>query len=141
VRARKLFDDGRPARVGLYPNGVLVQTAGLFGGRAGVLPGAAVRNARDKQAAEVGIGALVTLTSPNDIAELRLAGGSGFGDPLQRSIEAVQRDLDGGYVTVQAAQCDYGCVVGADDRIDVAASRKLRQRLAAEATAQEDAEG
>jgi 5-oxoprolinase (ATP-hydrolysing)/N-methylhydantoinase A len=31
IRARKLFDDDRPAQVGLYPSGVLVQTQGLFG--------------------------------------------------------------------------------------------------------------
>jgi 5-oxoprolinase (ATP-hydrolysing)/N-methylhydantoinase A len=140
VRARKLFDDRRPAQVGLYPNGVLVQTRGLFGGRAGMLPSATVRSARDGQAAEVGIGALVTLTSPDEVAELRLAGGSGFGNPLQRPFEAVQRDLDGGYVTPQAARADYGCIVGADGLIDRIETRKLRAQLAAEPTTQHTAE-
>jgi 5-oxoprolinase (ATP-hydrolysing)/N-methylhydantoinase A len=128
VRARKLFDDGRPAQVGLYPNGVLVETQGLFGGRAAELPGAAVRNVKGEQISDVGIGALITLTSPDEVAELRLAGGSGFGDPLQRSLEAVQRDLDGGYVTPKSARCDYGCVVDTDGRIDIAATHDLRRR-------------
>jgi 5-oxoprolinase (ATP-hydrolysing) len=130
VRARKLFDDGRPAQVGLYPNGVLVQTPGLFGGRPGILPGAAVRNTCSVEEDGVGIGALVTLTSAQEIAELRLAGGSGFGDPLQRPFEAVQRDLDGGYITPQAARADYGCVIGANGLVDPIASRRLRAQTA-----------
>jgi 5-oxoprolinase (ATP-hydrolysing) len=119
---------------------VLVQTPGLFGGRAGVLPGTAVRNSRDGQTVEIGIGALVTLTSPDEVAELRLAGGSGFGDPLQRSIEAVQSDLDGGYVTPQGARRDYGCVVGPDGLIDPGASRELRRILDSKIAKQPKAE-
>jgi 5-oxoprolinase (ATP-hydrolysing)/N-methylhydantoinase A len=140
VRARKLFDDGRPAQVGLYPNGVLVQTPGLFGGRPGSLPGAAVRNAPDRQGEEVGIGALVTLTSASEIAELRLAGGSGFGDPLQRPVEAVQRDLDSGYVTPQAARREYGCVIDGNGRIDPIGTRKLRAQVAADPVTRRTAE-
>lgn len=119
---------------------MLVQTPGLFGGRAGVLPGAAVRNSRDGQTAEIGIGALVTLTSPDEVAELHLAGGSGFGDPLQRSIEAVQRDLDGGYVTPQGARRDYGCVAGPNGLIDPGASRELRRNLASNVAKKSKAE-
>jgi N-methylhydantoinase B/oxoprolinase/acetone carboxylase alpha subunit len=80
----------------------------------------------------VGIGALAILASPNDIAELDLAGGSGYGDPLVRPLEAVQSDLDGGYVTPEGARRDYGCVVGDDGRIDAAASEALRSGKVAE---------
>ena len=132
IRARKLFDDDRPAQVGLYPSGVLVQTEGLFGGGAGILPGAAVRNASGEEISDVGVGGLVTLTSADEVAELRLAGGSGFGDPLQREVDAVQRDLDGGYVTSDGARRDYGCVVGPNAQIDARATGDLRCRRAAE---------
>ena len=70
IRARRLFDDGRPAQVGLYPNGVAVGTPGLFGGKPGALARAAVHGADTVDVSDLGIGALVTLASPNDVAEL-----------------------------------------------------------------------
>ncbi len=132
IRARLLFDDGRPAQVGLYPNGVAVPTAGLFGGKSGALARAAMRTDSAEEVSDLGIGALVTMVSPNDIAELDMAGGSGYGDPLQRPLKAVQSDLDDGYVTPEGARRDYGCVVGADGRIDATASEAMRQGKVAE---------
>ena len=104
------------------------------------MAGDAPHECRGKLEAGVGIGALVTLTLADEIAELRLAGGSGFGDPLQRPLEAVQRDLDGGYVTPQAARADYGCILGANGLIDPRSTRKLRAQFAAEPTMQPTAE-
>jgi 5-oxoprolinase (ATP-hydrolysing)/N-methylhydantoinase A len=132
IRARLLFDDGRPAQVGLYPNGVAVPTAGLFGGKSGALARAAMRTDSAEEVSDLGIGALATMVSPNDIAELDMAGGSGYGDPLQRPLKAVQSDLDDGYVTPEGARRDYGCVVGADGRIDATASEAMRQGKVAE---------
>ena len=59
---------------------------------------------------------------------MRLGGGSGYGDPLDRPYAEVQRDLDGEYVTPQGAERDYGCAVASDGRIDAAASEKLRKQ-------------
>ena len=73
---------------------------------------------------DVGVGALSVLETKEACAELRVAGGSGFGDPLERPFEAVQGDLDAGYVTVEGARRDYGCVFGADGAIDWAASER-----------------
>jgi N-methylhydantoinase B/oxoprolinase/acetone carboxylase alpha subunit len=61
-----------------------------------------------------------------------MAGGSGYGDPLVRPLEAVQSDLDDGYVTSEGARRDYGCVVGKDGRIDAAASEMLRAKKVGE---------
>ena len=71
---------------------------------------------------------MVSLRTPDHVAEMLLAGGSGYGDPLDRPYDDVRRDLDGGYVTSQGIERDYGCVVGADGQIDVAASNKLREK-------------
>ena len=125
VTTRKLADDGRPCQVGIYPLGVSKPIPGLFGGRSGALAGGSVT--RDGGAPEgVGVGRLSVLHTPAERAELRVAGGAGFGDPLARPIEAVQRDVDAGYVTPAGARRDYGCVVGADGRIDRAASERVR---------------
>ena len=42
---------------------------------------------------------------------LRLAGGAGYGDPLSRPPEAVLRDVVLGFVTIEAAERDYGVVI------------------------------
>ena len=130
ISARKLDDDGKPCQVGLYPMGVLRPVPGLFGGRPGGRASGRVSRPGGEMH-DVGVGALSVLETPAEYAELRVAGGSGFGDPLQRPFEAVQRDLDAGYVTAEGARRDYGCVVGDDGFIDRAASERLRAGRAA----------
>ena len=77
---------------------------------------------------DYGIGALVTLAAPEQILELRLAGGAGYGDPLDRPVDEVQRDLDQGYITAEGAEREYGCVLG-DGGIDTAATASRRIQL------------
>jgi N-methylhydantoinase B/oxoprolinase/acetone carboxylase alpha subunit len=128
VRVRKLLDDGRPTLASLHPDGVMSRTPGLFGGR----PGGAVRGVmldpEGRVVQDYGIGALVTLSAPNQILELRLAGGAGYGDPLDRPVDEVQRDLDLGYVTAEGTESDYGCVL-ANGRIDPVATAARRVAL------------
>jgi 5-oxoprolinase (ATP-hydrolysing) len=137
IVTRKLLDDARPAQVGLYPNGVGVPTPGLFKGRAGAESRAWVRNDAGEVLTDMGTGGLVVLADPSEISELHLAGGSGYGDPLERPLDAVQEDLDGGYVTAAGAERDYGCVVDTDGRIDAAASDNLREHRSKEPQAAE----
>ncbi len=125
ISARKLEDDGEPCQVGLYPSGVLKPVPGLFGGRPGGRASGHVGRFGGAMR-DVGVGALSVMKTTAEYAELRVAGGSGFGDPLERPFEAVQRDLDAGYVTPEGARRDYGCVVGADGVIDRPASERLR---------------
>ncbi len=133
ISARKLDSDGKPCQVGLYPMGVLKPVQGLFGGRPGGCSGGTVGRF-DGAARDVGVGALSVLETPEEYAELRVAGGSGFGDPLERAFEAVQRDLDAGYITAEGAERDYGCVVGADGVVDRAASERRRAGRAGRAS-------
>ena len=117
VRAAKLHDDGLACQVGLYPNGVKAPVAGLFGGLGGGKAKAWTGNGAGG-GSDLGVGGLATLTSTDQHADMDLAGGAGFGDPLSRSYAEVQRDLDDGLVSQAGAKRDYGCVVDADGVID-----------------------
>ena len=57
-------------------------------------------------------------------------GGGGYGDPLERDVEAVREDVINGYVSIGQARQDYGAVI--DPRtlvIDVKATQELRRKL------------
>ena len=58
-------------------------------------------------------------------------GGGGWGNPIERAIDAVTYDLESGLLTVAGARC-YGVVATADGEIDEAATADLRARMAAE---------
>jgi N-methylhydantoinase B len=59
-----------------------------------------------------------------DWYELRLANGGGFGDPLDRDPELVERDIREGRVDKVLAQQTYGVIAG-----DQAATAALRERM------------
>lgn len=61
-----------------------------------------------------------------DRVRLETPGGGGYGDPWQRPLAAVERDLELGYVTRAAAQAAYGVVFDADGRIDPMATAARR---------------
>jgi N-methylhydantoinase B len=53
------------------------------------------------------------LLHPGDGLHACTPGGGGFGDPLERDVAAVERDLNLGYVSRATAERDYGAVVAA----------------------------
>lgn len=53
----------------------------------------------------------LTLLKPGDEVVMDAAGGGGYGDPMERDPEAVQRDVREGYVSLEAARADYGVVL------------------------------
>jgi 5-oxoprolinase (ATP-hydrolysing)/N-methylhydantoinase A len=93
VRVRKLHGDGRPTLAGLHPDGVLTRTAGLFGGQVGGPVRGLTRDDSGDVVRDHGIGGLVTLTRPDEILEVQLAGGSAMATRSWN--DDVQRDLDG----------------------------------------------
>jgi len=59
---------------------------------------------------------------------VRSPGGGGFGSPFERPVESVVRDVHDGLVSREAAESDYGVVLGRDDcRVDNAATKRLRR--------------
>ncbi len=129
LRVRKLLDDGRPALASVYPEGVAVRQHGLFGGQPGGDTHGWLLDADGNKRKDYGVGELETLTAADQVIELQLAGGSGFGDPLERPLDLVESDLADGYITAAGAAADYGCVVAEDGHIDIAASERRRQAL------------
>jgi N-methylhydantoinase B len=79
-----------------------------------------------------------------DIFVTLVAGGAGYGDPLDREVERVVQDIADGYVSVEGALADYGVVL-ADGKSDLAATeqrraamREQRQLLAVSAAEEDD---
>jgi 5-oxoprolinase (ATP-hydrolysing)/N-methylhydantoinase A len=108
TRLRKLHDDGLPMLASVYPEGVGVTVQGLHGG----LPGGSVRGVvldpDGNVTHDCGTGELVTLTRTDQIVEVQLAGGAGFGDPRARSTELLERDVTEEIVSPESARRDYG---------------------------------
>src|SRR5262249_34834720 len=61
-----------------------------------------------------------------DVISYLASGGGGFGDPFTRDAERVRDDVIDGYISREAAEREYGVVLGDDDAIDVEATRRLR---------------
>ena len=66
-------------------------------------------------------------------------GGGGYGSALARDLQAVERDLNGGYISRETAERDYGVVIAQDHTLatgthrytlDSDASEKRRKELA-----------
>jgi N-methylhydantoinase B len=68
----------------------------------------------------------------NDVVVMRNAGGGGYGDPLDRSLENVIEDVQLGYVDRAKAHGIYGVVFGDDLVADSPASDQLRRRMRAD---------
>ena len=110
LRIRKLYSDDRPVYVSVLPDCVLSRNPGLFGGEAGAPGAGRVRAFKDGEECvdDCGIGRLVIVNRTDQVVELQLAGGAGYGQAAERSPEQVRRDLELGYITAAAARQQYG---------------------------------
>jgi N-methylhydantoinase B len=61
-----------------------------------------------------------------DVVGLLTSGGGGWGNPLDRPVERVRRDVLGGFVSAESAPDDYGVVPAATGELDVADTERLR---------------
>jgi len=59
------------------------------------------------------------------------AGGGGYGNPLERDPEMVEKDVLEGYVSIEAAKKDYGVVIDPKTmKVDTDATKRLRAESA-----------
>ena len=106
VKIRKLYDDKIISKAGIYPNGIMSPTNGLFGGKPSLVAKAWFINRNNKKI-DLGTGGIIDLISPKEVACLRLAGGSGYGNPRKRKIKDIKNDLKEEYVSLTKATKDY----------------------------------
>jgi N-methylhydantoinase B len=63
-----------------------------------------------------------------DVMRLYTSGGGGWGNPLDRPVERVRRDVLGGFVSAASARDDYGVVIdAASGDVDEAATARRRE--------------
>jgi N-methylhydantoinase B len=102
-----------------------IRPYGLYGGR----PGQPSWNWLDPDHNPEPVPSKLTLTiREGQLFRHEVAGAGGYGDPLERDLDAVARDVRNELVSPGAARADYGVVI-ADGALDRAASERLRAEL------------
>ncbi len=65
-----------------------------------------------------------------DMVRIYTAGGGGWGDPLEREIEQVEKDVRGGFVSLESARSEYGVVINTETlKADGAGTKAFRKDL------------
>ncbi|MCY4366561.1 MAG: hydantoinase B/oxoprolinase family protein [Chloroflexi bacterium] len=65
-----------------------------------------------------------------DLVRLYTAGGGGWGDPLERDVDLVEKDVRGGFVSLEAARSEYGVVIDPlSQKADAQGTRAFREDL------------
>jgi N-methylhydantoinase B len=96
---------------------------GISGGKPGARNAVVLRPGTDE---EVLTGTFRDSFTADEVVSNRTAGGGGYGDPYERSPEAVRADVADGYVSREAAREEYGVVVNEDGTIDYEATEDIR---------------
>jgi len=72
----------------------------------------------------------LTHLRPGDVVIMDAAGGGGYGNPLERDLELIEKDVIDGYVSIETAKKDYGAVIDPNTmKMDMDASEELRASL------------
>lgn len=94
---------------------------GLFDGRCG-------SKARFLKNSEPADPSTLTFCEPGDTIDFYSAGGGGYGNPFDRDLRQVERDVAHGYVSIAKAMEHYGVVIDHETMaIDMAATAKTRR--------------
>jgi N-methylhydantoinase B len=105
---------------------------GVAGGGAG-MPGGSYINPGTPQEQHIQYSREAVPVKAGDILRVTTPGGGGWGDPLERDVEAVRLDVLRGLVSRESAQREYGVVVEErrlgrrlDYEVDTAATERMR---------------
>jgi N-methylhydantoinase B len=100
---------------------------GLYGGN----PGASSRNIMNPATDARPLDSKLTMTMySGEVLRHELAGGGGWGDPLDRDPEKVLQDIRNELVSIESARNDYGVIIQPIGwRVDLNATEKLRSDI------------
>jgi N-methylhydantoinase B len=112
-----------PVNLGMQAGRYLYPPEGLFGGKHGA-------KARFLVNREPGNPFGLTQLKPGDVVMIDAAGGGGYGNPLERETEMVERDVVEGYVSLERAREDYGVIINPETlKVEEEATRKLKDTM------------
>ena len=112
-----------PVNLGIQSGRFRYPPEGLFGGKTGSKAQFLVN---EKPGNPYGL----TQVGPGDVVVMDAAGGGGYGDPLERDVDLVERDVKNGYVSLEGAKRDYGVIIDSETlQADAAATESLRKSL------------
>jgi N-methylhydantoinase B len=112
-----------PVNLGIQSGRYRYSPEGLFGGKDG-------SRAQFLINGEPGNPYGLSQLRPGDVVIMDAAGGGGYGDPLERDPELVEKDAADGYVSIESAKEDYGVVINPQTmKADWGATEKLRESL------------
>lgn len=110
-----------PVNLGIQAGRFIHPPDGLFGGKPGAKAQFLVNGLPGNPYG-------LTQLKPGDTVVIDSAGGGGYGVPLERDFEMVERDVIEGYVSVEKAKEDYGVLIDPKTlRVDMEATKKLRK--------------
>jgi len=113
-----------PVHLGIQAGRHLLPPEGLFGGKPGARAQFLINGLPGNPFG-------LTQLKPGDVVIIDAAGGGGYGNPLERDIEMVERDVLEGYVSIEKAKEDYGVIVDPKTlRVELEATKRLRENLA-----------
>lgn len=109
------------------PTAIAVQAGRFKYPPQGIFNGLSGSNARFTRNGESADPSGLTLCETDDEISFLSAGGGGYGNPFEREVEAVEKDVLLGYVSIEKAEKDYGVVIDPKTlRADIAATKILR---------------
>lgn len=109
-----------PVNLGIQAGRHIYPPEGLFGGKHGTKAQFLVNGVPGNPFG-------LTQLKPGDVVTIDAAGGGGYGNPLERDPEMIERDVLDGYVSLQKAREDYGVIIDPETlKVDMKATQKLR---------------
>ena len=126
---RRAFEVLKPGEFTILGSDAILPRPGIAGGFGGALNWVGIiRDGKPLKTAELPLKTGGFKVVPGDIVLYLIAGGGGYGDPLERTTEEVLADFHDGYVSADGAREDYGVVI-TDGAVDDMATADLRRSM------------